>query len=110
MKIVNLTPHPLNMMVNDQELIIESSGQARASTSRQQIDQIELNGLTIPINTTTFGDVEGLPEPQEGTVYVVSMLVAQALPNRKDLLIVDDTVRDAQGRIVGAKAFAKLTV
>lgn len=34
------------------------------------------------------------------------MLVANAVPHRNDVFIVDDTVRDDEGRIIGAKALA----
>lgn len=55
-----------------------------------------------------FGKVENLPEPQEGVVYVVSALVAQAVPDREDVFIPDDTVRDEQGRIIGVRALARV--
>jgi len=46
------------------------------------------------------------PEPQEGTIFIVSALTAQAVPDRQDVFIVDDAVRDDQGRIIGARALA----
>lgn len=70
--------------------------------------ELKINGTTIPINKTEFGEVEGLPLPQPYTYYVVSMLVAQAMKDRQDILIVDNTVRDEKGRITGAIAFARL--
>ena len=65
--------------------------------------------LSIKINSTSFGEVDGLPEPQEGTIFIVSALVAQALKGvRNDLVIPDDTVRDEQGRIIGCRALARV--
>lgn len=65
--------------------------------------------FSIKVNSTSFGEVEGLPEPQEGTIFIVSALVAQALRGvRDDLVIPDDTVRDEQGRIIGCKSFARV--
>ena len=81
---------------------IESSGSARASVERQHDGDI--NG--IPVNLSVFGEISGLPAPVEGTVYVVSRIVAEACKNRDDLLIVDDTVRDEDGRIIGCRALA----
>jgi len=45
-------------------------------------------------------------DPRPDTIYVVSALVAQAVPERQDVFIVDDAVRDDQGRIIGARALA----
>jgi len=107
MKIVNLTPHALNLLVGGKDIVIQPSGTiARAATVRKQIGSISVDGVDVPINKTVFGDISGLPDPAPDTIYVVSMLVAQAVPNRDDVYIVDDIVRDDQGRIVGAKALA----
>ena len=53
-----------------------------------------------------MGEVSDLPDPQPDTIFVVSALVAQAVPDRQDVFIVDDAVRDDQGRIIGARALA----
>ena len=110
MKIVNLTPHPLNLMPQGPEgpvVTIPPSGQvARCATSRVQVDTITVDGVAVPVNRAQFGEVSGLPDPQPDTIFVVSALVAQAVPNRADVFIVDDAVRDEQGRIIGAKALA----
>lgn len=106
-KIINLTPHTINIVDGEGNQIqeIAPSGQtARCSVSREQVSTV--NG--IPVNRTVFGEVEGLPEPQADTIYIVSALVAQARPDRNDLYIPDDTVRDEQGRIIGCKAFAQI--
>jgi len=58
------------------------------------------------VNQTRFGEVFDLPDPQPDTIFVVSALVAQAVPERQDVFIVDDAVRDDQGRIIGARALA----
>lgn len=57
---------------------------------------------------TVFGEVEGLPETQEGTIYVVSSLVAQRVPNRTDVFIPNESVRDDQGRIIGCKSLGRI--
>lgn len=64
----------------------------------------EING--IPVNKSRFGEVENLLEPQEGTIYIVSYLTAQAVSEREDVFITDDAVRDEQGRIIGYRALA----
>lgn len=105
-KVVNLTPHDINIIGNDGQVLqtFPASGDlARCQVSREQVG--EVNG--IPVNRTVFGAVTGLPEQQEGVVYIVSALVAQAT-KRDDVLIPDDAVRDEQGRIIGCRAFARV--
>lgn len=112
MKIVNLTPHALNLMSAGPDgpvVTIPPSGQvARCAVTRVQVDTITVDGVTVPINKTQFGAVSDLPDPQPNTVYVVSALVAQAVPERKDVFITDDAVRDEQGRIIGCRALAHI--
>lgn len=112
MKIMNLTPHALNFMPEGPGgpvVTIEPSGLvARCSVNRVQVDTVTVDGISIPVNQTRFGEVSDLPDPRPDTIYVVSALVAQAVPERQDVFIVDDAVRDEQGRIIGAKALAHI--
>ncbi len=106
MEIINLTPHEIKVLDAGNNLIhsFPSAGLARCQVTRQQVGNVN----SIPVNRTVFGAVEGLPEQQEGVIYVVSAIVAQACKNRSDLVIPDDAVRDEQGRIVGCRAFARV--
>ena len=110
MNIVNLTPHALNFMPEGPDgptVTIPPSGQvARCAVDRVQVDTVAVDGITVPVNQTQFGAVTGLPDPQPDTIYIVSAVVAQAVPDRPDVFIVDDAVRDDQGRIIGARALA----
>jgi hypothetical protein len=110
MNIVNLTPHALNLMPDGPDgpmVTIPPGGLvARCATSRVQVDTITVDGIAIPVNRTQFGAVTGLPDPHPDTIYVVSALVAQAVPDRQDVYITDDAVRDDQGRIIGCRALA----
>lgn len=42
------------------------------------------------------------------TLLIVSRLVAEACPERDDLVVPDDTVRDDAGRIIGCRALARV--
>jgi hypothetical protein len=110
LNIVNLTPHPLNLMPEGPDgptVTIPPSGLvARCAVDRVQVDTVTVDGIAIPVNRTQFGAVTGLPDPQPDTIYIVSAVVAQAVPDRPDVFIVDDAVRDDQGRIIGARALA----
>ena len=110
LNIVNLTPHALNLMPEGPDgpvVTIPPSGLvARCAVDRVQVDTVTVDGISVPVNQTWFGEVSDLPEPQPDTIFVVSTLVAQAVPERQDVFIVDDVVRDDQGRIIGARALA----
>lgn len=105
-KIINLTPHAVTFMDGNNNVlsVVESSGIARAEQKRVSIGDV--NG--IPVNKTEYGKVIDLPESAEDTIYIVSVLTAQAAKGRKDLYIVDDTVRDNAGRIIGCRALAQI--
>ena len=106
MTIVNCTPHPINIMDSEGKeiLTLEPSGICpRCSVERKKVGDI--NG--IPINKSAFGDVYDLPSPQPDTIYIVSRVVAEAA-RREDLYIVDDAVRDENGRIIGCRSLASV--
>lgn len=76
MKLTNLTPHTIN--IND--LALAPSGQvARVKVEQVQGGDLDLDGQAVPVVVNSFGQVEGLPDPQEGVAYLVSGLVLQAL-------------------------------
>lgn len=72
-RFINLTPHEITL--NDGRSFPPSGAIARVSTSYTQFDE---DGVA----TADFGDVSGLPEPEEGVIYIVSALVAQAAKRR----------------------------
>ncbi|MFR0734471.1 MAG: hypothetical protein ACLSHU_10030 [Oscillospiraceae bacterium] len=73
MKIVNLTPH--DIVVGD--VTIPASGTiARCATITEPLD---VPGCPVPVVRQYFGAVEGLPAPAPETMYVVSMVCAQAV-------------------------------
>lgn len=114
-KLINLTPHNIDLVVGDTKVTISPSGEvARCAVEKQRVGSITLYDgakvlAEIPLNQNTYGEVTGLPDPQPDTYYIVSLIVAQAVAGKRDdVLVVDDTVRDEQGRIIGARALARL--
>jgi len=118
MTLVNLTPHPIGLSVDGVVTTIPTSGSvARVSTTPGAQCGI-LHGLPVFL-PPTFGAVEGLPEAQEGTVFVVSMIVASGLQaaglSRPDVVCPgtgpqDGAVRDEQGRILAVTRLNRATV
>lgn len=128
LEVYNLTPHAITMMKDvdgKMEEVVQhpaSMTLARCKTETVQIG--EANG--IPITATKFGDVfvsrsevnedgtksqieEPFPEERSGRVYLVSSLVAEALGNRNDAFIPNESVRDEQGRIIGCQSYGRIT-
>ena len=104
-ELINLTPHTITIIKDDEEIKLESKGLARVNTTTEVVDTV--NG--IPVNVVKFGSVTGLPSQQKDTMYIVSRIVAEAVKDeRDDILIVDKTVRDGNGQIIGCTAFAKV--
>lgn len=109
-KLVNLTPHTIHFF-NDEGLnfVVPSSGIARVGVTRRTVTQLDLEGgLKVDLNEKSFGEVSGLPDPEEGVLYIVSALTAQAVPERTDVFVTDDTVRDDEGRIIGCRGIARI--
>lgn len=108
MTLVNLTPHAINIITDGGTVTVAPSGQvARVQVSQTVVGNITFNDMQVPIMDTVFGDVEDLPPPQDGVMYLVSRVVLSASPGRNDLVVPHDLVRDDEGRIIGAKALAR---
>ena len=118
-KIVNLTPHHLNIFSDEGNLIasIPPSGTvARVDTIKRVKEYVDVEGHKVPISYVTYTQVQGLPPyPSDDTLYVVSNIVYQCLKGTKweKYLIVPDTnpdsvVRDEAGRIKGVKGFLRI--
>lgn len=108
--IVNLLPHDLRVF--DGESIVlqadRSSTPARIGETRGTPHQVSLNGITTPVVDLSYADtVTGLPEPVDGTWYVVSRITAQALQHRFDLLFPVDEVRNDQAQIIGCRSLGR---
>jgi len=103
-KIINLTPHSLNIKKIDGSIeTIQPTGIiARVSSKVETVG--EINGISI--TKQTFGDVIDLPEPTEDTVFVVSRMVKDRVPDRTDVLVPGTPVRDDKGNIIGANGLS----
>lgn len=110
--IINLTQHTINVFLGQKEISFPSQGLARVKTEEKIIGTVD----GIPVVKTVYTTVEGLPAPQEDTIYLVSTLVLQALKAngvcRPDCLApntgLSGAIRDDQGRIVGVRGFQTL--
>lgn len=106
MKFLNCTPHPITL-VNEEGVEIFTLPKGEVIPRLTQTTQVVGEVMGIPITETQFGQTTDLPEPQEGVLLVVSRLVLTANPERKDLLVPNEMIRNAEGHIVGCKSLAR---
>ncbi len=112
MKILNYTPHAITFKTANATFQIQSIGVARATTESKLVGYAD----GLPIMQKSFGKVYGLPDPNlvdENTILIVSSLTAQAAkaenhPLLSKMFIVNDTLRDSNGRITAATSLAKV--
>jgi hypothetical protein len=106
MRVINLTPHPVNIY-RDGVLVVtyEPSGTiARVGFVSNEVGDI--NG--VPVSVTGFGHTTDLPSQEEDTIFIVSLLVRQANPDRKDLVNPDGPIYSEQNprQVIGCRGFS----
>jgi hypothetical protein len=116
-KFVNLTPHEVTIFDSEGKNVImrvpPSGTVARVSVASDVIGYFTTSQGNMPIRKTVYGEIQGLPEPSEDTIYIVSTVVLLALKakgiERHDVVSPDtnpdSVVRDPEGRIIGVKYF-----
>jgi len=97
-KFINCTPHAI--VLNDGRVFEPSGSVARISVS--------FTDFADDVCIVKYGDLEGVPERQDGVKYIVSSMVLAA-SNRGDLVAPatghHDTVRNDKGHIVSVPGF-----
>ena len=106
LSVINLTAHPVNVVGEDGSSIntYPPSGQVARLTANVVSAGTLPDGT--PLTRTEFGEPTGLPDRQEGVMFIVSAMVFNALPERVDLLIPNQVVRDESGRVIGCLSLA----
>jgi hypothetical protein len=95
-KLINLTPHTVRLNGGKE---FPPSGQVARVKVRHHVDAWLSDGPdgaaelddefytdAVPLYRPVFGQVEGLPEPAEDTVFIVSGMVAAACRGRDDVV------------------------
>ena len=111
--LLNYTPHAVNVVGDNgaPDHLIPSSGIARVSVEERPFptDILWCGGdFCHDVKTEVMGDVEGLPEAAPDMWYIVSRIVAAALPGRSDLIVPTGFIRDDEGNIIGCTHFVKV--
>ena len=116
--IINATPHTITLVSKQgveqdsrKQFLAETVEIMRSIPSSGILPRVKLDNEPaepidgIPVETVIYGEIEGLPEYQEGIYYIVSGLVAAAASKqgRTDCLAPGAIVRDKNnpGLILG---------
>lgn len=102
MEFTNLTPHAV--VLND-GTVYPASGVV--ALTRATYSDFSPDGVA----EVKFGEPVGLPAPQDGVLLIVSDLLKQACPDRRDLVSPATghpaCRRDEQGRIISVPGFVR---
>ncbi len=99
-KIINKTPHQVYLLKKDHSVLRvfpKSNGMIRVKETITDLEPID----GIPISSTSWSETIDVPEYVEGIYYIVSQLVKNAMPDRKDFLVPKGAVRDDKGTVIG---------
>jgi hypothetical protein len=109
MKYINLTPHEIVIKVSDDDTrVIPPSGIVARCKENTRVFAVH-DGITIV--KKEYPEASMLPEEEENTFFIVSILVAQLYRGERDDLLYPDTgpegcIRDCHGQIVGVRRLA----
>jgi hypothetical protein len=103
--IVNRTPHVVRILVGDAAIrtIEPTLPTPRTATAREALFVVD----GVPVDRVIYGGIVDLPPEEPGVFLIVSLMVAQAVPERKDLLVPGEVMRDASGAIVACKGLSR---
>jgi len=105
--IVNLTPHDIWYWGKTKTAIFRKSELPIPRVEEEEESRSLINGMLAV--KKHYAKTIDLPNKKAGTIYIVSLLVIQANPERNDLICPDTgpdgAVRDSKGNIMGVKRF-----
>ena len=105
----NLTPHEINIKTLCGDVItVKPSGLARCTPSIKVVDGISVGEHdSITITRVELGEVEGLPDPENGVIFIVSRPVAERMRGlRTDLMVPGTLIRNEKGQPVGCNGLS----
>lgn len=103
LKTVNLTTHDITEVTTGKK--IPRSGRV-ARVNGDKVKVAEHNGM--PIYQSTVTGVEGIPEPEEGTLFIVSSLTLNYVPDdRLDIVAPGNVQRDQNKNPIGCTGFRR---
>lgn len=110
--ILNLTPHPIRLYWDEREDGIDDLEPHLREVIEPEpvparLATFEVSSGMWPV-LVEFGHTQNLPPKRDGVQYIVSLVVALALADRRsDLLVPYREVRNASGTVIGCRSLAQ---
>lgn len=101
----NLTPHEVKIITGEGTIVVKPSGVVARCNEHEELAK---DLADIPVIRLVLGEVVDLPPEEEGVTLIVSHIVLQACPERKDLVKPGKPVRNAAGEIIGCLGLSVL--
>lgn len=92
-KFVNLTPHVIRVRTAAGDVAIPPSGTVAHCTANSAAEIRETEIGPVRFSRTIFGAAEGIPAPEDGTIFIASTIAAQSA--RRPDVVSPDSGRDA---------------
>lgn len=107
-RLVNCTGHTVNIYSSNNVLVkvIEPDPDRPVCRARGK-KVVESTIAGVPIFSSDYPDIENLPNPEPGTYFIVSRIVAYAVA-RDDLLVIDMQVKDPYGKTIGCRGLTRV--
>jgi len=106
-KVINCTPHDINLDLNGEIRTYEKSG----IIPRMSVSETEAESIgDVPCKKSIKGAVENLPEREDGVFLIVSGMIFDALSERDDLIAPNtgpSAIRNEKGHIVAVRNFLR---
>ena len=107
MKLINKTPHNITLRTSEGDVVFPDVFPPARVTERNFVD-MNIEGVPVPVRVyTDVGVVENLPEPQDGVMYIVSVVVREHpdVRHRADVISPgtgpsDGAIRDANKQVL----------
>ncbi len=104
MRVINLTPHEVRVV--DEEARVIRTWPSAPRPARVEAARVPLRDLDgSPLMAERRTRAANLPEPRAGVWFIVSSVVSSAHPERGDLLVPSDLVRDGRGVVTACRSF-----
>lgn len=101
MKYINLTKHEIHELISG--LVLKPSSNPILVRTSTKVTRMHAGA---PIMHTKVSSIRGLPEPLEGTIYIVPALALNCIPkDRTDVVAPGSVKKDISGKVLGCIGF-----
>ncbi len=108
MRFKNLTRHEVTLYQGGIAVFsFPSEGLVRLDEADTPSMMVATENATVPLCIRDYG-AGNLPWPEDGVVFIVSQMVCDAFPERRDLVYPASDVWDDAGRIIGCTKFCQV--